>query len=143
LLQVNDINHIAVAENEKLRLDKYLWAIRIFKTRSQATRACDDGKVKLNGTNVKPARQVAIDDKYDIKTPERRWTIQVTGLIQKRMNYEEALKNYADLTSEEDKMVNKHLGTSFYTGKRQSKTGRPTKEQRRGLDNFFDFNDSE
>ena len=127
-----------MVQTDKLRLDKYLWAIRIFKTRSQATRACDEGKVKLNGINVKPARQIALGDKYDIKTPERRWTIEVTGLLQKRMNYEEALKNYVDLTTEEDKMVNKHLGTSFYTGKRQSKTGRPTKEQRRGLDNFFD-----
>ena len=132
-----------MAENEKLRLDKYLWAIRIFKTRSQATRACDEGKVKLNGINVKPARPVSIGEKYDIKTPDRRWTIEVTGLLQKRMNYEEALKNYIDHTTEEDKLANKHLGTSFYTGKRQSKTGRPTKEQRRGLDNFFESDDSE
>lgn len=127
-----------MAENEKLRLDKYLWAIRLFKTRSQATRACDEGKVKLNGANVKPARQIALGDRYEVRTADRRWTIEVTGLLQKRMSYEEAIKNYADLTSEEDKLVNKHMGTSFYTGKRQSKTGRPTKEQRRGLDNFFD-----
>ncbi len=132
-----------MAENEKLRLDKYLWAIRLFKTRSQATRACDEGKVKLNGANVKPARQIALGDKYDVKTADRRWTIEVTGLLQKRMSYEEAIKNYVDLTSEEDKLMNKHLGTSFYTGKRQSKTGRPTKQQRRGLDNFFDPGEEE
>lgn len=126
-----------MSEGEKLRLDKYLWAIRVFKTRSQATAACDEGKVKLNGANLKPARQVAIGDKYDIKTPARKWTIEVTGLLHNRVGYEDALKNYVDLTSEEDRQVNKQMGSSFYTGKRQSKTGRPTKKQRRGLDEFF------
>lgn len=126
-----------MGEGEKLRLDKYLWAIRLFKTRSQATAACDEGKVKFNGANVKPARQVAIGDKYDIKTPARKWTIEVTGLLHNRVGYEDALRHYVDLTSEEDKQVNRQMGTSFYTGKRQSKTGRPTKKQRRGLDEFF------
>ncbi|MBS1585157.1 MAG: RNA-binding S4 domain-containing protein [Bacteroidetes bacterium] len=132
-----------MGDGEKLRLDKYLWAIRIFKTRSQATIACDEGKVKLNGTNVKPAKQVALGDKYDIKTPARKWTIEVTGLLHNRVGYEEAIKHYIDLTSEEDKQVNKQMGSSFYTGKRQSKTGRPTKKQRRGLDEFFGLDSSE
>ena len=51
---------------EKLRLDKYLWAIRIFKTRTQAADAIESGKVKLNGLTVKPARTVAIGDQYTI-----------------------------------------------------------------------------
>jgi ribosome-associated heat shock protein Hsp15 len=126
---------------EKLRLDKYLWAIRIFKTRTQATAACDEGKVKLNGANVKPSRTVAIGDKYDIKTPARKWTIEVTGLLHTRMAYEEAVKYYLDTTSEEDKQMNQRSGASFYTGKRQSKTGRPTKKQRRGLDELFNENE--
>ncbi|WP_276132949.1 RNA-binding S4 domain-containing protein [Polluticoccus soli] len=124
--------------SEKLRLDKYLWAIRVFKTRTQATEACDEGKVKLNGANVKPARAVAIGDKYDIKTPARKWTIEVTGLLHNRMGYEEAIKNYVDLTSEEDKQLNQRISSSFYTGKRLSKTGRPTKKQRRDLNELFD-----
>lgn len=118
---------------EKIRLDKYLWAIRIFKTRSLATAACDDGKVKLNGQNVKPARTVALGDRYDIKTPARRWTIEVTGLLANRVGYEDAVKHYADLTTEEDKQQNQYIHSSFYTGKRLSKTGRPTKKQRRDL----------
>lgn len=122
---------------EKLRLDKYLWSIRIFKTRSQATAAIDEGKVKLNGQNIKPSRTVALGDTYDIKTPARRWTIQVTGLLEKRVGYEEAIKNYADLTSEEDKNLNQRLTSSFYTGKRMSKTGKPTKKQRRDLDDLL------
>lgn len=124
--------------NEKLRLDKYLWAIRVFKTRTQATEACDDGKVKLNGANVKPARAVAVGDKYDIKTPARKWTIEVTALLYNRAGYEEAIKHYVDLTSEEDKKMNQQLSSSFFTGKRLSKTGRPTKKQRRDLNELFD-----
>lgn len=127
---------------DKLRLDKYLWAIRIFKTRTQATDAIEEGKVKWNGGNVKPSRTVSIGDKYTIKTPVRRWTIEVTGLLQNRAAYEVAINNYLDITSEEDKQLNQHQGTSFYTGKRQSKTGHPTKKQRRDLEQFLgDDND--
>ncbi len=127
---------------DKLRLDKYLWAIRIFKTRTQATDAIEEGKVKWNGGNVKPSRTVSIGDKYTIKTPARRWTIEVTGLLQNRAAYEVAINNYLDITSEEDKQLNQHQGTSFYTGKRQSKTGHPTKKQRRDLEQFLgDDND--
>ena len=122
---------------DKLRLDKYLWAIRIFKTRTQATAAIDDGKVKWNGATVKPSRLVCVGDCYAIKTPARRWTIQVTGLLHNRVAYEEALKNYTDMTTEEDKQINQYAGASFYTGKRISKTGHPTKKQRRDLDNFL------
>lgn len=125
--------------SEKLRLDKYLWAIRIFKTRTLATAACDEGKVKMNGANVKPAKTVALGDKYDIKTPARKWTIEVTGLLHNRVSYEDAIKNYVDITSEEDIQLNKYIGSSFYTGKRQSKTGRPSKKQRRDLNEFMDF----
>jgi ribosome-associated heat shock protein Hsp15 len=122
---------------DKLRLDKYLWAIRIFKTRSQATAAIDEGKVKLNGANVKPAHLVAVGEQYQVKTPARRWTIEVTGLLHNRAGYEEAVKHYRDITSEEDKQLNAFRGSSFYTGKRLSKTGHPTKKQRRELDDFL------
>lgn len=122
---------------EKLRLDKYLWAIRVFKTRTLATEAIDGGKVKLDGANVKPARPVNIGDRYSIKTPARRWTIEVTGLLHNRVSYEDAIKHYIDITSEEDKQLNQYIGSSFYTGKRQSKTGHPTKKQRRDLEDFL------
>jgi ribosome-associated heat shock protein Hsp15 len=122
---------------EKLRLDKYLWAIRIYKTRTQASTAIEEGKVKWNGANIKPSRIVSVGDRYDIKTPARRWTIEVTGLLYGRMGYEEAIKHYSDITSEEDKQLNRFVGSSFYTGKRQSKSGHPSKKQRRDLENFL------
>lgn len=130
-------------KDDKLRLDKYLWAIRIFKTRSQATKACDEGKVKLNEASVKPSKPVAIGDKYDVRAPGRKWTIEVTGLLHKRMKYEEAKNYYIDHTSEEDLEYNKRLAPSFYTGKRLSKTGRPTKKQRRDLNELFNPEDWE
>lgn len=129
--------------SDKTRLDKYLWAIRIFKTRSQATAACDEGKVKLNGQNIKPSKPVNIGDVYDIKSPGRKCTVQVTGIIQNRVNYEEAVKNYLDLTSEEDLEHNKRLTTAFHTGKRLSKTGRPTKKQRRDLNDLLSLDEQE
>jgi len=123
---------------DKLRLDKYLWAIRIFKTRTQASDAIEEGKVKWNGASVKASRVVAVGDKYYIKTQARRWTIEVTGLLHNRASYEEAIKHYLDITPEEDKQLNQHTGPSFYTGKRLSKTGHPTKKQRRDLQNFLE-----
>lgn len=123
--------------SEKLRLDKYLWAIRIFKTRTQAADAIDDGKVKMGGVSVKSSRTVSLGDCYDIKTPARKWTIQVTGLLHQRVGYEEAIKHYTDLTTEEDKQLTQRVTTSFYTGKRLSKTGRPSKKQRRDLNDLL------
>jgi len=124
--------------SEKLRLDKYLWAIRVFKTRTQAAAACEAGKVKMNGTSVKAARTVSIGDQYDIKTESRKWKIEVTGLLHNRLQYSEAIKFYIDITSEEDKQFNQRVAATFYTGKRPSKIGRPTKRERRNLDEFMD-----
>ena len=122
---------------EKLRVDKYLWAIRVFKTRTAAAAACDAGKVKLNGVSIKAARAVNIGDEYDIRTDARKWKVKVTGLLANRQAYSEAIKYYIDLTPEEDLDFNKRIASSFDTGKRQSKIGRPTKKERRDLDDFM------
>jgi len=123
-------------EKEKLRLDKYLWAIRLFKTRSQAADACDKGKVKMNGDNVKAAKTVNTGDEYEVKTEVKRWRIKVTGLLEKRVQYTEAIKYYTDITPAEEAERLQFQSASFNTGKRQSKIGRPTKKERRDLDEF-------
>lgn len=122
---------------EKLRLDKYLWAIRIFKTRSIASEACDKGKVKYNGDSVKPSRNVHIDDEYEIKTEAKRWRIKVTGLLHNRVQYSEAVKYYIDITPAEEIERLQYQASSFHTGKRLSKVGRPTKKERRDIDGFL------
>lgn len=125
-------------EKEKLRIDKYLWAIRIFKTRSLAADACNSGKVKSNGSNVKPAKTVVLGDQYEIKTENKKWTIEVASLLHNRMKHEEAVKHYIDLSPKE--MVDKTQPSAFIfnTGKRQSKQGRPTKKEKRKLDDFME-----
>ena len=125
-------------EKEKLRLDKYLWAIRLFKTRSQAADACDKGKVKFNGDNAKSSRNVSINDEYEVKTESKRWRIKVTGLLEKRVQYSEAIKYYSDITPAEEVERIQYQAASFHTGKRQSKVGRPTKKERRDIDDFTD-----
>jgi ribosome-associated heat shock protein Hsp15 len=124
--------------SEKVRIDKYLWAIRLFKTRTQATDAIDAGRVKYNGAAVKPSRIVSIGDQYDIKTEARKYTIQVTNVLPNRVGYEESLKYYSDQTPEEEKISQKMASASFFTGKRMSKTGKPSKKQRREMQNFMD-----
>jgi ribosome-associated heat shock protein Hsp15 len=127
-----------MAEKEKLRLDKYLWAIRLFKTRTMAAAACDTGKVKQHGTSVKASKNVNVGDEYEIKTEARKWVIKVTGLLQSRVAYSEAIKFYLDMTPKEELERLQFQAASFHTGKRPSKIGRPTKKQRRELDEFMD-----
>lgn len=123
---------------EKLRLDKYLWSIRLFKTRTLAAAACDTGKVKFDGSPVKASRNVNIGDEYEVKTEAKRWRIKVTGLIEKRVAASEAVKNYIDITPEEEIQRLQYQAVSFHTGKRPSKIGRPTKKDRRDLDEFYE-----
>jgi ribosome-associated heat shock protein Hsp15 len=129
--------------NDKLRLDKYLWAIRVFKTRSQAADACDKGRVKLYGEAVKPSRAVKVMDEYEIKTEHRKWVIQVAALLEQRKQYSEAINFYIDKTPQEELEIAKRQAASFHTGKRLSKIGRPTKKQKRDLDEFFGGGDIE
>lgn len=122
---------------EKLRIDKYLWAIRLFKTRSQAGDACSKGKVKMSGTPVKASRIVNIGDEYEVKTEAKRWVVKVTGLLDHRLQYSEAIKFYIDLTPAEELDRVKFEAATYQTGKRLSKIGRPTKKQRRDLGDFL------
>lgn len=126
------------AEKEKLRIDKYLWSIRLFKTRSQAGDACSKGKIKYNGDAVKSSRIVAIGDEYEVKTEAKKWVIKVTGLLHTRQAYSEAIKYYIDITPAEELDRIKFVASSFHTGKRLSKVGRPTKRDRRDLEEFME-----
>ena len=123
-------------QKEKLRLDKYLWAIRLFKTRSLAAEACDKNKVKYNGNPAKAAKPVSVDDEYELKTENKKWLIKVTGLLHNRVQYSEAIKYYIDITPAEEIERIQFQSAAFHTGKRMSKIGRPTKKQKRDLDEF-------
>lgn len=125
-------------ENEKLRIDKYLWSIRIFKTRGLAAEACHSGKVKMNGSAVKASKNVCVGDKYEVKAHEKKWLIEVTGLLHQRVKFADSLNYYVDLTPEKKKDEFQNSAFIFNTGKRKSKQGRPTKKDKRMLDKFFE-----
>lgn len=127
-----------MTDKEKLRLDKYLWAIRLYKTRRLAVEAIDKGRVKLNGDSVKASRAVVVGDEYEVKTEAKRWRIKITGLLDHRVQFTEAIKFYEDITPLEEIERLQFQSSSFNTGKRQSKVGRPTKKQRRDLDGFME-----
>jgi ribosome-associated heat shock protein Hsp15 len=91
----------------------------------------------MNGQSIKPSKSVTPGDKYDIKTNMRSWNIEVTALLANRVSFAEAQNYYLDHTPEEDKKPAPTSGSAFNTGKRMSKIGRPTKKQRRDLDDFM------
>ena len=129
---------VVKTEKQKIRLDKYLWSIRVFKTRSQATEAIDKGRVKMKGENVKASRNVVVGDEYEARTEHKNWVIRVTQVLESRMAYAEAIKYYEDLKPIEELERVRQVAATFQTGKRLSKIGRPTKKDRRDLGELLD-----
>lgn len=124
-------------EKEKLRIDKYLWAIRIFKTRSLATDACKAGRVKLAGQNIKPSHEVRIGEIYQVSKGIERKVIKVSGLLENRMDAKSVVGFYVDETPIEQT----HGFKSMFQApilKRDRGTGRPTKKDRRDIDDLKD-----
>lgn len=119
--------------DDKLRIDKYLWAIRIFKTRSLATEACKMGRIKMEGQSLKPAHVVKIGESYTIQKGPERKIIKVIGLLERRADAPTAQQHYEDLTPIEDKTVMPSV-FSVPVLKRDRGTGRPTKRERRDID---------
>jgi len=122
---------------EKLRIDKYLWAIRIFKTRSLATEACKAGKVKLNGQNTKPSALVKIGETYQIQKGIEKKVIKVIDLLERRADAKTVAAYYEDLTPVEETYGYK---STFHAPvlRRDRGTGRPTKRDRREIDELRD-----
>jgi len=126
-----------MAEKEKLRIDKYLWAIRAFKTRTLATDACKAGRIKLEGQNVKPSREVKIGEVYHVAKGIERRVLKVTGLLENRVDAKTAVNFYEDITPVEQTQAFKSM---FHAPmlKRDRGTGRPTKKDRREIDDLKD-----
>ena len=121
--------------SESFRIDKWLWAVRIFKTRSLASDACRKGKVEIEDKTVKPSRSVAIDDIITVKKSPYTFKYKVKGLIGKRVSAKIASGYFDDLTPPEDILKVKTIQESaFFT--RERGTGRPTKKDRRIIDRF-------
>lgn len=133
---------------DKVRIDKWLWSVRIFKSRTVATDACKGGKVKINGESIKPSYQLQEGEVVQVRKNGFDFQFKAVKLIQKRVGAPIAVTCYEDLTPQEE--LDKYK--SWFVGKaaaeqRERGTGRPTKRERREIDRFkddwFDFSDWE
>ena len=119
------------------RIDKWLWAARIFKTRSIAADACKNGRVTINGTNVKPSHTIKVGEIINVKKPPITYSFEVLQTIEKRVGAKlipEVYKNVTDAKQYE--LVEMSRISGFVD--RARGTGRPTKKDRRQLDAFVD-----
>ncbi|NOZ09011.1 MAG: RNA-binding S4 domain-containing protein [FCB group bacterium] len=122
-----------MAASGKLRIDKWLWAVRIFKTRSLAQEACLSGKVKVADQRIKPAKMIVVGDIITVRKGILTRTLKVTGLLEKRGSATVAADHVEDLTPPEEKMKFKSVFANPVLPRKKG-AGRPTKKQRRMLD---------
>ena len=123
-------------DNGNVRIDKFLWAVRLFKTRSLAAEACKKGRVQVNGTSVKSSRSVKSGDTIDIKTPPITRTYSVLAVAEKRMGAKLVPDFLKDITPE-DQLEILELTRLAYNQGRSKGLGRPTKKDRRDIDRLF------
>jgi ribosome-associated heat shock protein Hsp15 len=128
-----------MSELDKTRIDKWLWAVRIYKTRSLATEACAAGKIKINGESVKASYLLKPGQTIQLNKQGEKSTFKVIKLIEKRVGAPIAIACYEDLTPPEEK--NKLLFPSVFYEVRDKGSGRPTKRDRREIDKFKDIDD--
>lgn len=117
------------------RIDKWLWAARIFKTRSLAADACKSGRVTLNGAQVKPSRTVKEGDEVGVKKSPVTYTFRVKQAIEKRVGAKLLPDILEDITPPEQYEILEMQRISGFVGRAKG-TGRPTKKDRRALDDF-------
>ena len=128
---------------EETRIDKYLWAIRVFKTRTDATDACKGGKIRLNGADVKPSKTVKPGDVIAARTGAVTYTYRVVETVEKRQGAKLVPRYAENITPPEELDKLKAPVETFFL-KRDRGTGRPTKKDRRQMESLWDslsFND--
>ena len=121
---------------ERMRLDKWLWAARFFKTRSLATQAVDAGKVRLNGERAKPAREIKAGDRLQIGVGEYEWTLSVVGLSLQRGPAPVAQALYQEDAESLAKRQQQMTDRKLQTNPAAEIKGRPTKRDRRQIRRF-------
>lgn len=128
---------MTLSPKSEARIDKWLWAARIFKTRTIASDACKNGRVQINGVQVKPSRSVKAGDTVSVKKPPVTYSYKVLQCIENRVGAKlvpEILENVTDPKQYELLEMSRISG--FID--RARGTGRPTKKERRALDDFID-----
>jgi ribosome-associated heat shock protein Hsp15 len=122
---------------EKVRVDKWLWAIRLYKSRTLASEACDGGKVKIDGNHLKASKMLSIGDVLHIRHNHSLKIYKVISLIEKRVNASLAAACFEDLSPPED--PSDFIPSAF--AQRDKGMGRPTKKERRNIDDFSSWKD--
>ena len=122
---------------EEVRLDKYLWSIRAYKTRSEATTACNGGKVRLNGSDVKPSKAVKVGDTIVVRKGPVTYTYKVLVLVDKRQGAK-LVPQYAENLTPQEELDKLHAPVETFFLKRDRGAGRPTKKDRRQMDSLWD-----
>ena len=120
-----------------VRLDKWLWAVRIFKTRSDAADACRTNKVLVNGSYVKPSREVRVGDTVTVKKMPVVYTYRVVALVSSRQPAKE-VPNYAENLTPQEELDKLFVPKLTIFVQRDRGTGRPTKRERREIDSLMD-----
>ena len=121
---------------ERVRIDKWLWAARFFKTRSLAAKAVDGGRVALNGERVKPAKELRAGDELTIRIAELEWVIGVIGLSDRRGPAEAARRLYAETEASRVRREQAIEARRLRVGPVREERGRPTKRDRRLIHRF-------
>ena len=122
---------------EEVRIDKYLWSIRVFKTRSEATDACKGGKVRVNGADIKPSKAVKVGDTIVARKGAVAYTYKVLELIDKRQGAK-LVPRYAENQTPEEELAKLRAPVETFFLKRDRGAGRPTKKDRRQMDSLWD-----
>ncbi len=124
--------------DNKVRIDKWLWAVRIFKTRSMAAEACKKGKVTIDGVSIKASREVRLNEVINLRVPPITRSYKVLGISGKRMSAKLAVDFVKDITSQ-DQLNLLETTKTFGFEKRDRSIGRPTKHDRRMIGKLKDI----
>lgn len=121
---------------DSVRVDKFLWAIRAFKTRTEATDACKGNRVTVSGDAAKPSREVKAGDLIDVRKGAVKYTYKVVSPLEKRVGAKEVEK-YAENITPESELSKLHAPVETFFIRRDRGTGRPTKKERREMDSLY------
>ncbi|NLJ83009.1 MAG: RNA-binding S4 domain-containing protein [Bacteroidales bacterium] len=124
--------------DKKIRIDKWLWMVRLFKTRTMASEACQAGKVKIAGINCKPSREIKQEDKIQVRIGQLLKSVKVLDIPKSRLPAKQVVDFYEDLTPPEEYERVKMLRTQAVEYRKHG-LGRPTKRDRRQLEYLKDF----
>lgn len=124
----------------KIRIDKYIWFIRLAKTRTKATELINKGKVKLNGKNTKPSADVKIGDEIGIVKHTSLFTFKIKNLLDKRIGAK-LVQDYIVETTTEEELEKYKIYQDTQFSYRKHGTGKPTKKERRDLNSLFNWED--